>query len=108
MALMVSSSRPVAVFDAVDAGVHQFGHRALVEAVRGHPSAVDRLLRHVGGPQRRQVAGVAVDQFALTIFTQPSPRSAWVTTSSTNWSGSTSSAKLREYRFGRAMCRPGG
>ena len=58
-----------AVLDAVDAGGDQLGHRLLAEAVRGHPRAElvragDRRGRDVGGPARREVAGVAVDPVA--------------------------------------------
>ena len=60
---------PGAVLDAVDAGVDQSGQRVLAEDVRGDPGAVvvrcvDRLLEHVVGPQRRQVADLPVDPVA--------------------------------------------
>ncbi len=61
--------QPGAVLDAVDARVDQTGQRVLAEHVRGDPRTVgvrgvDRLLEHLVGPQRRQVADVAVDPVA--------------------------------------------
>ncbi len=54
------------MLDAVDARVDQAGQRVLAEHVRGDPGAVvvrggDRLREHVVGPQRGQIADVAVD-----------------------------------------------
>ncbi len=61
--------QPGAVLDAVDAGVDQPGQRVLAEHVRGDAGAVgvggvDRLLEDLVGPQRRQVADIAVDPVA--------------------------------------------
>ena len=61
--------QPGAVLDAVDAGLDQPGQCVLAEHVSRDAGAVrvggvDRRLEHVVGPQRRQIADVAVDPVA--------------------------------------------
>jgi len=61
--------QPAAVLDTVDAGRDEAGQGVLAEHVRGHPHAVvvggvDRLFEDLVGPQRRQVADIAVDPVA--------------------------------------------